>query len=199
MELARGHARERLEAEFADRLSRDTIDRFVAQAFAEMADHAATDDWVPVLAERFARQQLTALAKVEGRADGLPVVLFVDEHDAGRSQLARALFEEQASGRAHSWSGGFAPRHELDPGVSQLLAEAGVELVHQFPKPVTDEIVASADLVVVLGEVPSEPLKDAVVEQWSVEPLDGMDEGTARRVRDDLAGRVRDLAHRLTT
>ena len=192
--MAHKHVTKRLEREFDGRFGQETVDRFVDQAFAELADHSVVATWIPVLAERYARQQLLALAKVEGHEDVLPVVLFVDTHDAGRSQLARALFEHHCDGRAHSWSGGFSPATAIDPRVGTALADLQIDLAHEFPKPVTAEIIDGADVVVVFGDVPFSLPADKHVVLWPTPPLDSVADDDLPQVRDALAEQAARLA-----
>lgn len=90
--LALKAAAERLESEFGDTFDAETIDRFLYAAHAHFAHHASVPNFLPLLAERFAQQQLRALARVEGKHhDGKPTVLFLCTHNAGRSQMAAAF------------------------------------------------------------------------------------------------------------
>lgn len=192
--MAHRHVTDRLEREFGRRFSKNTIDSYVDQAFIELADHCAVETWIPVLAERYVRQQLTALAKVEGD-DGLPAVLFVDTHDAGRSQLARALFERHAAGRAHAWSGGFVPATTIDPRVAGTLADLGIDLANEFPKPVTREIIDGADIVVLFGEIPVALPLGKRVERWPTPRLEDLAaEDAVAEMRDRIDERAARLA-----
>ena len=103
-------------------------------------------------AERFARQRLEAPARVEGKAhDGLPTVLFLCVHNAGRSQMALGWFNHFAGDRAVAWSGGSEPAAEVNPSAIAAMAEVGIDITPEFPKPWTDEIVRAADVVVTMG------------------------------------------------
>ncbi len=104
------------------------------------------------MAERFARQRLKALARVEGKAnDGLPTVLFLCVHNAGRSQMALGWFHHSPGERALAWSGGSEPGNEVNPAAIAAMAEVGIDIAREFPKPWTDEIVQAADVVVTMG------------------------------------------------
>ena len=108
--------------------------------------------FLPIMAERFARQRLKALARVEGKADdGLPTVLFLCVHNAGRSQMALGWFQHLAGDRAVAWSGGSEPGNEVNPAAIAAMAEVGIDISSEFPKPWTDEIVQAADVVVTMG------------------------------------------------
>ena len=87
------------------------------------------------MAERFARQRLQALAKVEGMAtDGLPVVLFLCVHNAGRSQMALGWFNHLAGDRAVAWSGGSEPGTEINPAAVEAMAEVGIDITERVPQ-----------------------------------------------------------------
>src|SRR3954449_9293134 len=78
-----------LRREFDGVFGQETIEEFLASSYEQFSDGVKVLTFVPLLAERFARQRLRALAKVEGKAsDGLPTVLFLCVHNAGRSQMA---------------------------------------------------------------------------------------------------------------
>ena len=104
------------------------------------------------MAERFARQRLRALARVEGKGtDGTPIVLFLCVHNAGRSQMALGWFNHLAGDRAVAWSGGSEPGTEINPAAVAAMAEVGIDITGEFPKPWTEEIVQAADVVITMG------------------------------------------------
>lgn len=105
-QLALKTAAANLRDEFAGIFGEETIERFLNSSYHQFADQATIKAYLPLLAERFARQRLHALARVEGKAiDGKPVVLFLCVHNAGRSQMAMGFFREMAGDRAIAWSG----------------------------------------------------------------------------------------------
>ena len=83
-----------------------------------------------------------------GEDDDRPVVLFLCVHNAGRSQMALGWFNHLADGKAVAWSGGSEPGTEVNPAAIQAMAEVGIDIAREFPKPWTDEIVRAADVVV---------------------------------------------------
>ena len=100
----------RLEVEFGETLGTETIDRFLYSSHSQFKHGASIPNFLPLLAERFARQRLRALARVEGRHhDGKTNVLFVCTNNAGRSQMATAFFTHLAGDNAVAWSGGSEP------------------------------------------------------------------------------------------
>jgi protein-tyrosine-phosphatase len=194
-QLARGSAVARLADEFHGVFGEETIDRFVVNSWDHFAEHATTVNFVPVLAERFARQQLHALARVEGTAGGgVPVVLFLCVHNAGRSQMALGWFQHLAGDRAVAWSGGSEPTHEVNPAAVAAMAEIGIDISGEYPKPWTDEIVRAADAVITMGcgdACPVFPGKR--YEDWALEDPDGLGVEAVRPIRDEIGQRVRGL------
>jgi arsenate reductase (thioredoxin) len=92
------------------------IDRLLRTSYGQFAARATIAGFLPLLAERFTRQRLQALAKVEGFArDGKPVVLFLCTHNAGRSQMAMGFFQHYAVEAAIAWSGGSEPGAQVNP------------------------------------------------------------------------------------
>ena len=90
-QLALGTAVSNLRRRFDGVFGVETIERFLYSSYDEFAGRAVVLNYLPLLAERFARQRLGALAKVEGKQDsGVPVVLFLCTHNAGRSQWPSA-------------------------------------------------------------------------------------------------------------
>jgi len=83
-------------------------------------------------------------------ADGLPVVLFLCVHNAGRSQMALGWFDHLADDRAIAWSGGSEPAKLVNPAAIAAMAEVGIDISEEFPKPWTEEIVRAADVVVTM-------------------------------------------------
>ncbi|PKQ21627.1 MAG: phosphotyrosine protein phosphatase [Actinobacteria bacterium HGW-Actinobacteria-5] len=193
--LALRQAAARLGGEFAGLYGTETIGRFLAGSFDQFADRATVTKFLPLLAERFARQRLHALARVEGlHADGRPVVLFLCTHNAGRSQMALGFFQALTGDTAVAWSGGSEPGLAVNPVAVVAMAERGIDISGEFPKPWTDETVRAADVVVTMGcgdACPVFPGKR--YENWDVDDPHGQDLDTVRRVRDDVERRVRTL------
>jgi len=125
---------------------------FLTTSYDQFAGRATVPNFLSLMAERFARQRLKALAGVEGKVtDGLPVVLFLGVHNAGRSQTALGWFNHLAGERAVAWSGGSEPGNEVNPAAVAPMAEIGIDISEEFPKPWTDEMVRAADVVVTMG------------------------------------------------
>ncbi|MBB5790598.1 low molecular weight phosphatase family protein [Jiangella mangrovi] len=194
-DLALRLAGERLDTEFPG-IGRETIDSFLETSYEQFAAGARIPTFLPLMAERFSRQRLRALARVE-REQAKPTVLFLDPDNAGRSLLALGLFETLSGDGAFGWSGGARPALDIDPGVADAMSERGIDLGDEFPKPWTDEIIQAADVVVIMGDVAVPELAGQRYEHWDVPETAGRDLDAVRAVRDDLEENVRDLLNRL--
>ena len=129
-----------------------------------------------------------------------PEVLFVCVHNAGRSQMAAGLVKLRSEGRVHVRSAGSDPGEQINPAVVQAMRELGVDMSREFPKPLTDEGVRSADVVITMGcgdACPVYPGKR--YENWELEDPAGKDVETVRRIRDEIDARVQRLIGQLTT
>ena len=149
-----------------------------------------------MLAYRFARERLKAL----GQADGLivkeqPEVLFVCVHNAGRSQMAAGLVTLRSEGRIHVRSAGSAPGETINPLVVEAMAELGIDLAEAFPKPLTDEVVRAADVVITMGCGDACPIYPGKrYEDWVLDdPAEAESLESVRAIRDDVDERVRIL------
>ena len=184
-----------LRREFEGTFGTETIEQFLATSYHRFAAGARIVTFLPLFAERFARQRLRALAKVEGRSnDGVPVVLFLCVHNAGRSQMALGWFNHFAGGRAVAWSGGSEPGKEINPSAVLAMAEVGIDIAQEFPKPWTDEIVRAADVVVTMGCGDACPLFPGKrYEDWELDDPEGRDVDAVRPIRDEIGRRVRAL------
>lgn len=201
-QLALRTAATRLKGEFDGTFGQETIERFLHSSYDQFASRSSIPNFLPLLAERFARQRLYALAKVEGRAhgdnSGKPTVLFLCVHNAGRSQMAMGFFQHLAGDRAVAWSGGSEPGYEVNPSAVAAMAERGVDITGEFPKPWTDEIVRAADVVITMGcgdACPVFPGKKYL--DWELEDPAGMSVEDVRPVRDEIERRVRALLDEL--
>ena len=145
------HAVDRLCADFKGIYSRETIERFLEESVEYLAP-SKVQTFVPLLAERFSRERLQANAQAEGAmVKEVPEVLFVCVHNAGRSQMAAALLYRNAQGKVHVRSAGSTPANEIHDNVRQAMDEVGLDLSKEFPKPLTDEVVRAADVVITMG------------------------------------------------
>jgi protein-tyrosine-phosphatase len=135
------------------------------------------------------------LAQAEGKvAKQQAEVLFVCVHNAGRSQMAAGLVKLRSGGRVHVRSAGSAPGEEINPAVVEAMEELGVDMTEEFPKPLTDEVVRAADVVITMGCGDSCPIYPGKrYEDWELEDPEGKDLSTVRKIRDEIDERVRRL------
>jgi len=189
------NAASRLQDQFDGTFNQETIERFLYSSYNEFATRATVIKWLPLLAEKFARQRLTALARVEGKSDDTrPTVLFLCVHNAGRSQMAMGWFKEMAGDRAVAWSGGSEPSSQVNPSAIEAMAEVGIDITQEYPKPWTDEIVRAADALITMGCGDACPIFPGKrYEDWVLEDPQGLDVASVRPIRDDIKGRVAEL------
>ena len=124
----------------------------------------------------------------------VPEVLFVCVQNAGRSQMAAGLIDHHAQGRVHVRSAGSDPAEVINPVVVQAMAELGIDLHEEFPKPLTDEGVRAADAVITMGcgdACPVYPGKRYL--DWELADPAGQDLDAVRAIRDEIDVRVRAL------
>ena len=194
-QVALRSAAHNLHREFEGIFATETIELFLASSYEQFASQARIPTYLVLFAERFARQRLKALAKVEGKhRDGVPIVLFLCTHNAGRSQMALGWFNYLASGRAIAWSGGSEPGIEINPAAVEAMREVGIDITEEYPKPWTDEIVQAADVVVTMGCGDACPLfRGKRYEDWELDDPAGKTIDAVRPIRDEIERRVRVL------
>ena len=129
---------------------------------------------------------------------GIPEVLFVCVHNAGRSQMAAALLDSHAKGRVEVRSAGSTPADEINPAVVAAMEELGIDLSKEFPKPLTTDAVEAADVVVTMGcgdACPVFPGKRYL--DWDLPDPAGKTLEEIRIIRDEIDRRVRGLLDEL--
>lgn len=127
-----------------------------------------------------------------------PEVLFVCVHNAGRSQMAAGLVKLRSQGRIQVRSAGSIPADEINPAVLTVMDEIGVDMSEEFPKPLTDDAVRSADVVITMGcgdACPVYPGKK--YEDWDLGDPAGQGVDAVRAIRDEIDGRVQHLIREL--
>ncbi len=187
-------ATDRLTDEFRGILGRETIERFIDDSLDRLST-SRYNDFVPLLAERFARERLRAVARIEGRiTSDRPTVLFLCVHNAGRSQMAAGWLSHLAGDRVEVLSGGSEPADAVNPAAVAAMAEVGIDISDSFPRPWTDETVGVADVIVSMGcgdACPVLPGKRYL--DWDLEDPAGRGVEAVRPIRDDIEQRVRGL------
>lgn len=187
---------ERLASKYHGVFSHETVARAVDDAWQRLVSQATLiSPFMPVLAERFAKDQLRAAAQVEGKiVKELPEVLFVCVHNAGRSQMAAALAHKLGAGLIQVRSAGSQPRDEIYPAVIEAMNELGLDVTQEFPKPLTDVVVRAADVVITMGCGDACPIYPGKrYEDWEVaDPADQPIE-VVREIRADIERHVQQL------
>ena len=185
----------RLQRRFDGRLNAETIERFMSDSLDYLIARANTSTWIPLLAERFARDRLRAMIRLEADAGSLnPSVLFLCVHNAGRSQMAAGWMRHLAGDTVDVFSGGSEPAESVNQAAVAAMAEKGIDISDEIPQPWADEIVRAADVVVTMGcgdACPVFPGKRYI--DWEIEDPSGKSVEGVRPIRDELEQRVRNL------
>ena len=135
--------------------------------------------------------------RVKG-TDGKPTVVFLCVQNAGRSQIAAGWMQRLAGEHVEVCSGGSDPASVVNPAAVAAMAEIGIDISSEFPKPWTDEIVRAADVIVTMGcgdSCPIFPGKRSI--DWEVADPAGLPVEDVRPIRDDIGARVRSLMEEL--
>jgi arsenate reductase len=191
-----------LSEEFMGVFSAGTIERYVRESQKQLdAIGGGPINFTRARVDWFARDRLRALAQAEGHLEKLrPEVLFVCVHNAGRSQMAAALTHALSHGAVSVRSAGSMPELDVNPIVVEAMSEIGVDMSREFPKPLTDEVVRAADVVVTMGCGDSCPVYPGKhYEDWEVADPAGQSLDVVRAIRDDIAARVRALLGTFTS
>ncbi|HQC93525.1 MAG TPA: arsenate reductase ArsC [Microbacteriaceae bacterium] len=193
-------AAERLAHQFTGMVSEETVERVVFESYTALARTAAVNTHLPTVAEKFARDRLVALAQSRGLiGKPVPEILYVCVQNSGRSQMAAAITRHLAGEKVHVRSAGSQPAAGLLPGVVTVLAEAGIDVAEEFPKPLTDDVVRAADAVVTMGcgdACPLYPGKRYL--DWQLDDPADLDLDGIRAVRDEIQQHVEQLLTELT-
>lgn len=184
-----------LAEKFTGVFSRETVERYVLESYTALLRTSTVKAHLASRTIHFATERLTALAHAQGAfGPGVPEVLFVCEQNAGRSQMAAVLTQHLAAGRVHVRSAGSTPAQELNPAIVEVLAEIGLDLGQEFPKPLTDDVVQAADVVVTMGcgdACPVYPGKRYL--DWELDDPNGLPIDHVRQIRNDIEQRVQAL------
>jgi protein-tyrosine-phosphatase len=186
---------ERLDDKFVGIFSKETVERCVKESYALLAENATVTVHLPALTERFVRDRLTALAQSEFKiVKEKPEILFVCVHNAGRSQMAAALASQLSGGAVSVRSAGSAPSDSIPDSVHEAMDEIGVSLDEAFPKPLTDEVVRAADVVITMGCGDACPIYPGKrYEDWDLADPAALDTAGVAAVRNDIEARIRTL------
>ncbi|MCO8126305.1 arsenate reductase ArsC [Acidimicrobiia bacterium EGI L10123] len=141
-----------LAARFDGMFGVETVERLLHESYDLLAATSKVNQYLPLLAERFAADRLRSLAKTQGvPVTTTPEILVVCTHNAGRSVAARILLDHHGRGRVTVRSAGSAPGDDINPAVAEILTERGHDVSKEFPKPLTDEAARAADVIITMG------------------------------------------------
>lgn len=184
-----------LTEKYAGVFSPETVQRYVLESYTALLRTAKVKAHLATQTTHFVKDRLLALAQVSGAAPhDLPEVLYVCEQNAGRSQMAAAITNHLSKGRVHVRSAGSMPAHQLNPDIVTVLGEAGILIEDAYPKPLTDDVVQAADVVVTMGCGDACPIYPGKrYEDWALTDPAGLDLDGVRRVRDEIIDRVTGL------
>ena len=189
----------RVASDLADRFegvfSPETVGRYVRESHDLLVERSGLTRYIPSRTAAFAAERLDALASEQAPRRGTrPEVLFVCVQNSGRSQLAAALLRQLAGDRVRVHTAGSAPASEVRSTIVAALDEVGVPIGGEFPKPLTDEVVRAADVVVTMGcgdACPVYPGRRYL--DWELEDPADLPLARVREIRDDIEARVRTL------
>jgi arsenate reductase len=184
-----------LTVRFEGVFSPETVQRCVLESYTALLRTSIVTSHLVANTSRFARDRLGSLARAMGAIESdLPEVLYVCEQNAGRSQMAAVLTRALAGDAVLVRSAGSAPAAAIHADVVTVMAEIGLDLDEAFPKPLTDDVVQAADVVVSMGcgdACPVYPGKR--YRDWELRDPSGATLDEIRAVRDDIRGRVEQL------
>lgn len=184
-----------LAKKFAGIFSSETVERYVLESYTALLRTATVKAHLATNTVHFATDRLTALAQAKGAINqSTPEVLFVCEQNAGRSQMAAVFSQALSGGAVHVRSAGSAPARELSSTVVEAMAEIGLNLDEAFPKPLTDDVVQAADVVITMGcgdACPVYPGKR--YQDWELIDPAGQPIEVVREIRDQIRTKVEDM------
>ena len=184
-----------LATRFDGTFSAETVARYVRESHTLLVERSGAARHLPSLTARFAADRLTALATADTPApDRKPEVLFVCAQNSGRSQIAAGILRQLAGDRVNVRSAGSAPSNGVRAVIVAALDEIGVPIGGEYPKPLTDEVVRAADVVVTMGcgdACPIYPGRRYL--DWDLADPAALQLREVRGIRDDIDGRVREL------
>jgi arsenate reductase (thioredoxin) len=183
-------------SQFAGEFDRRQIEEVMDDSVEQILGTARVFDFVPLMAYRFTRERLNAIRRARGEdVEGAWDVVFVSLSGGGRGQIAAALTTLLSEHRVSVHSAGTAVHGQIDPGVRAVIAELDVDPDAAFARPVTDEVLRGADVIVTMGhsvgviDIPPGTRH----EDWRIGDPIGAPNAEIRRVRADIEYRVRAL------
>ncbi|TFD59410.1 arsenate reductase ArsC [Cryobacterium sp. Hh7] len=184
-----------LAEQFQGIFAAETVERYVLESYTGLLRTSSVKAHLTTRTARFARERLNALGQAKGAIERpVPEVLFVCEQNAGRSQMAAVFTNALSGGAVHVRSAGSMPLPELNPTMVAVMAELGLSLDESFPKPLTDDVVQAADVVITMGcgdACPIYPGKRYV--DWELVDPAGQPIEEVRRIRDQIRANVTEM------
>lgn len=186
---------EDLAVRFIGTFATETVDRYVRESYELLSERARITRFLPSLTSRFAADRLSALAAADlPPGVGVPEVLFVCVQNAGRSQMAAGILRHLAGDSVHVRTAGSAPASAVRSVIVTALDEIGVPIGGEYPKPLTDDVVRAADVVITMGCGDACPVYSGRrYLDWDLEDPVGLPLTRVREIRDDIEARVRGL------
>jgi arsenate reductase len=126
-------------------------------------------------------------------------VLFVCVHNAGRSQMAEAFFNQMAKGKGKGSSAGTQPSEKVNPTVVEAMREAGIDIGRRKPKVLTFEMLEHAARVITMGCSVEQacPASFVTTEEWQLDDPEGKPIEQVRQIRNEIEARVERLIEEL--
>ncbi|MEY2850619.1 MAG: hypothetical protein RJA96_490 [Actinomycetota bacterium] len=186
---------ERLHAYHKNQFALETVEKYVFESYELLDASSEIKIYLPSLAERFSQDRLKALLKATNpEVHGALDVLFVCVHNSGRSQMAAGFTSQLGGSKVVVRSAGSAPRESISPIVIEVMSEVGIDITHEFPKPLTDEVVRASDAVITMGCGDACPIFPGKrYEDWVLDDPAGQGIESVRVIRDEIKGRVEAL------
>ena len=179
---------EKLQPLYNGKLSIETVERYVFESYELLDAKSDVKLYLLPLTERFSRDRLNALMKSENSSSSATVdVLFVCVHNSGRSQMAAGFMAKMGGDRVVVRSAGSAPKESISLVVIEAMAEVGIDITQEFPKPLTDEVVRASDAVITMGCGDSCPVYPGKrYEDWVLDDPADQSIDAVRVIRDEI-------------
>lgn len=189
----------RLHQVFKKNFSLETVQKYVFESYDLLQGKSEIKIYQNALAEKFARERLYALLKAENLVGSDKYeILYVCVHNSGRSQIAAGFTAKLGGDKVNVRSAGSAPKESISNVVIEVMAEVGIDITQEYPKPLTDEVVRAADAVITMGCGDACPIYPGKrYEDWQLtDPADkNLDE--IRVIRDEIKTKVESLLQQL--
>lgn len=196
--VARTATRNRLLHTFDGIFTEETIREYVDHAYTRIEATATVPNFIPLLAERSATQQLRALAKIAGHGTSTTEVLFACGHNSGRSQIAMGFLKQRAPDNIDTWSIGQDPSDNLNPLAIRVMDEVGIDIHRELTNPWTPEILRTANhLITFDSDLRTPEATVATKHLWQTPHISDLSLEEVRRVRDEIEHHVDSLVAQL--